>query len=43
MFMTLAGVLGLGVFDYPFQSIAVLVSFWIILMGAFRWDDSQVR
>ena len=43
MFMTLAGVLGLGVFDYPFQSIAVLASFWIILMSAFRWDDSQVR
>ena len=43
MFMTLAGTLLLGVFSHPFQSSAVLISFWVVMMSAFKWDDCQIR
>ncbi len=43
LFMTAASLLVIGVFDYPFQSVAVLMSFWVIMMSAFRWDSCEVR
>ena len=33
----------LAIFDNPMQSLAVLQSFWVILIGAFKWDDCEVK
>ena len=43
MFATVGVFLVLAAVDYPFQSIAVQSSFWVLLMSAFRWDNAEVR
>lgn len=42
MMSTIAGILILAVFETPFESPAVLVSFWVLAMSAFRWDSSRI-
>ncbi len=43
LFITSLLVAILTVFDNPMQSIAVLQSFWIILIGTFKWEDCEVK
>jgi len=43
LFLTSGALALVAVFDNPLQSIAVLQSFWIILVGAFKWDTCNNR
>lgn len=43
LFATSILLLILAIFDNPMQSIAVLQSFWIIIIGLFKWDDCEVK
>ncbi len=42
MMMSLFSILLISVVEIPFQNLAVLTSFWVIAMSAFRWDDAKV-
>lgn len=43
LFATVSAVLVVSLVDYPFQSPSVYISFWIIMMAAFRWDNAEIR
>ncbi len=43
MFVTCTMILLQSVLDYPFQSPAVLLSFWILFVGMFKWENAKVR
>ena len=42
MMMSVVSILLLSIVEIPFQNIAVLVSFWVVAMSVFRWDDAKV-
>ncbi len=42
MMMSVLAILLISIVENPFQSIAVLTSFWILVMSWFRWDDAKV-
>lgn len=42
MLATLLSVAAVSVFESPLQSPAVLVSFWVLAMAFFRWDNAAV-
>lgn len=43
MLLAVFCVLGMSLVEIPFQNIAVVASFWVISMSAFRWDDAKVK
>ena len=43
LFAALAAVLAMSVFGSPFASTSVLISFWVVMMTAFRWANAEVR
>lgn len=43
LFSALAAVLVMSVFGSPFASTSVLISFWVVMMTAFRWSNAEVR
>ncbi len=42
MMMSIVAILLICTVEIPFQSIAVLSSFWVLAMSLFRWDDAKV-
>jgi len=43
MMLAVFCVLGMSLVEIPFQNIAVIASFWVVSMSAFRWDDAKVK
>ncbi len=43
LFATTLSIIVLSIFESPLQSAAVLQSFWLVLMGTFKWEDCNVR
>lgn len=43
MLLTAFVVASTAIIDYPFQSPAVLLGVWVLMMSAFRWDNAEVR
>lgn len=43
LMLTIFSTLILSLTDYPFESPCVLLSFWIVMMSAFRWDNADIR
>ncbi len=43
LFLTLMSILGMSIIEIPLQNIAVIISFWVIAMSLFRWDDAKVK
>ncbi len=42
MMISIVAILLISTVEIPFQSIAVLSSFWVLAMSLFRWDDAKV-
>ena len=42
MMLSVFALLAISIVEIPFQSIAILSSFWVLAMSTFRWDDSKV-
>lgn len=40
--LTIFSILAISIVEIPFQSTAVLVSFWVLAMSVFRWDDAKI-
>ena len=43
MLLSILSVLLLGFIDNPFRCLSVDLSFWIVMMCAFRWDNAKVK
>ena len=43
MMLAIFAILAISIVEIPFQSTAVLVSFWVIAMSVFRWDDAKIN
>ena len=42
MLLTVLCVAATGIIDFPFQSPAVMLGIWVLMMSAFRWDNAKV-